>query len=468
MQGSAPLENRFVPTTIETTPLRIAWPSARRLWLRLVHKYKPVTWVQRRPSDPWRDCRSALLLVEGLTGFALYMVAAVLVLLLSETRGEAYALRQVSTFNALSNAGPLVGGWLAGRWLSFRWPVMVGALLLCLGFGLWARLPSGPLVLPMGVLVCGSALFRSNIVALFARLTGAQTDQKEHSFRAIYVAFNVGASLAPSAAALLRPRFGWQGPLSASAVTMALAVFLLALVMPRLGHLERARRIVRTSSQPGPEGGKAPDGHRRVHAIGVPLALLVLALLLWGICYGQADGTMMLWARDHTQRVLFGVEIPTASFATLPAILVFALMPLATRLSRWRVTRTVTRKMLVGMLGTACSMAVLALAAYRSGDARSSVSWLLASFVLLGVGEIVVAPLVQLALCSLTEPHRHGIMVAVFYGTLAIGYGLAGRVGASWPTLPKPAFFGSLAMLALLGCIVIASAARWLQPSPTE
>ena len=124
--------------------------------------------------------------------------------------------------------------------------------------------------------------------------------------------------------------------------------------------------------------------------------------------------------------------------------------------------------MLVGMLGTACAMAVLALAAYRSGDARSSASWLLASFVLLGVGEVVVAPLVQLALCSLTQPHHHGIMVAVFYGTLALGYGLAGSVGASWSTLPKPAFFGGLAMLALLGCIVVAAASRWLNPSPTE
>lgn len=198
------------------------------------------------------------------------------------------------------------------------------------------------------------------------------------------------------------------------------------------------------------------------------MALLVLALLLWGICYGQADGTMMLWARDRTQRVVFGVEIPASTFATLPAVLVFVIMPLATLLSRWRVTRTVTRKLLVGMLGTALSMAVLALAASLSGDSPASLAWLLASFVLLGVGEIVVAPLVQLTLGSLTKPIRHGIMVAVFYGALAIGYHLAGRVGAYWPILPKPVFFGGLAALALLGCVVVASASQWLRPLPTE
>ena len=77
-----------------------------------------------------------------------------------------------------------------------------------------------------------------------------------------------------------------------------------------------------------------------------------------------------------------------------------------------------------------------------------------------GVGEMVVAPLVQLTLCSLTKPIRHGIMVAVFYGALAIGYHLAGRVGAYWPILPKPVFFGGLAALALLGCVVVASASQ--------
>ena len=73
----------------------------------------------------------------------------------------------------------------------------------------------------------------------------------------------------------------------------------------------------------------------------------------------------------------------------------------------------------------------------------------------------------QLALCSLTKPIRHGIMVAVFYGALAIGYHLAGRVGAYWPILPKPVLFSGLAALVLLGCGVIASHAQWLRPLPT-
>ena len=99
---------------------------------------------------------------------------------------------------------------------------------------------------------------------------------------------------------------------------------------------------------------------------------------------------------------------------------------------------------------------------------RPRLTWLLASFVLLGVGEIVVAPLVQLTLGSLTQPIRHGIMVAVFYGALAIGYHLAGRVGAYWPILPKPVLFSGLAALVLLGCVVVASASQWLRPLPTE
>lgn len=471
MHGTAHIETPFLTLSRpERPPPLLRWPNLLRLrWPR--RRSKPDARLPAAVLDPvvpWRGCRRVLLLVEALTGFALYMVAAILVLMLSETVGQAEALRRVSTFNALCNLGPLVGGWLADRWLGFRWSVTLGAFLLCVGFTVWARLPAGPLLVPMGVLVLGSALFRSNIVALFARLTGDGEAKQEHGFRSIYVAFNIGASLAPSVAALLRARFGWQGPFAGSAVTMAVVVLLLALVVPQLGQIERVNRDINRSEPARHKSGRLPSERAPSSAIGVPLVLLVSALILWSICFGQADGTMLLWARDHTRRGVLGIEIPASVFATLPAVLVFALAPLAALLSRLSFTRTIPRKLIVGMLGTALSMALLAVAAHLSGGKPTSAAWLLLSFVLLGVGEVLVAPLLQRSLCLLASPARHGIMVAVFFGALAAGYHLAGRVGAYWPTLPKPLFFGGLACLALLGAGFSGLSSRWLPASPAQ
>jgi POT family proton-dependent oligopeptide transporter len=471
MHRTAPIEHPILTLSHPEQPLPLfRWSSLLRLrWRRQNAKHSTVLSTEALDAvDPWRSCRRVLLLVESLTGFALYMVAALLVLLLSETVGQAEALRRVSTFNALCNLGPLLGGWLADRWLGFRWSVTLGAILLCLGFSLWAQLPAGPLLVPMGVLVLGSALFRSNIVALYARVAGDASSKMEHGFRAMYVAFNVGASLAPSAAALLRARFGWQGPLAASAVTMAVVVLLLALVVPPLGQLESMRSDISRAATARYPAGQMTSESVPSSSIGIPLVLLVSALILWSICFGQADGTMLLWARDHTRRGVLGIEIPASVFATLPAILVFVMAPLAALLSRLSFTRTIPRKLLVGMLGTALSMALLAVAAHLSGGKPTSAAWLLGSFVLLGVGEVLVAPLLQLSLCLLAPPARHGIMVAVFFGALAAGYHLAGRVGAYWPTLPKALFFGGLACLALLGAGLAVLPSRWLPATPAQ
>ena len=114
------------------------------------------------------------------------------------------------------------------------------------------------------------------------------------------------------------------------------------------------------------------------------------------------------------------------------------------------------------MLGTALSMAALCWRRYCLVITRPRLTWLLASVCPARVGEIGCrATWCSSTFGSLTQPIRHGIMVAVFYGALAIGYHLAGRVGAYLPILPKPVLFSGLAALVLFGCVVVASASQW-------
>jgi len=83
----------------------------------------------------------------------------------------------------------------------------LGAVVLCAGFGTLARVPSAPL-LPAGLLVVGSALFQSNVVALIGRSVHADKLQRESTYRRLCLAFNGGAMVTPPAAAWLRAECG--------------------------------------------------------------------------------------------------------------------------------------------------------------------------------------------------------------------------------------------------------------------
>lgn len=57
------------------------------------------------------------------------------------------------------------------------------------------------------------------------------------------------------------------------------------------------------------------------------IAALTLAMMIFTVGFGQADGALFLWAQDRTDRVLLGFMIPAAWFVDLPALLVLLLAP---------------------------------------------------------------------------------------------------------------------------------------------
>ena len=63
--------------------------------------------------------------------------------------------------------------------------------------------------------------------------------------------------------------------------------------------------------------------HNRVQII----AGLTLAMFLFTLCTTQAEGALLLWAKDRVDRFLLGFEIPISWFIAFPAMLVILLAP---------------------------------------------------------------------------------------------------------------------------------------------
>ncbi len=131
--------------------------------------------------------------------------------------------------------------------------------------------------------------------------------------------------------------------------------------------------------------------------------------------------------------MLLGFEIPAAWFVGLPAVLVLIFAP-AQLVLLPRIQRQVSTQRLVagGLVAVALAFAVLAPPLIWSAGHRVSMAWLIACMTLLAIGELLVAPLGLSMVLRLAPPRLVGVVVGAWYVSGALGFWLAGEIGAMW------------------------------------
>ena len=194
--------------------------------------------------------------------------------------------------------------------------------------------------------------------------------------------------------------------------------------------------------------------------------------MLWALAYGQADGMMLLWARDYTQRVVLGVELAPSAFAAIPPafVLLWTLLAALFRSPGRSVPRRL--KIQTGLFATSAGFGLMVLAVPPSGHLASA-AWPLACLALLTVGELLVVPVTQVLINRLAPHGRIGLGCAVWYAAAALGLWLAGQLAALSRHIPHAAFFAILAVAPLAAAVLLACQRsglwltfRWSEPCP--
>lgn len=366
---------------------------------------------------------------------AAYTLSALAVLMLAERYGysRAEALRIVSLVSAASYLGTVPAGRLTDKVIGPHRALSTSAALLAVGYA--ALIWSSPLalILSLAFIIAGSALFKPSTQAVLMGLLPSGDARVEAAQIGFYMAVNAGATLGALAAGLLAREGGWGAPFALAAALMLAARFLLTWFRADLLPRPRAYQLHRVA---------ASSTQQRRNALTI--AALIFAMLVYTVCFGQVEGSLLLWAQDRTDRIVLGFEVPAAWFVALPAVLVLMLGPVQLALLPWLQRRIGTHRLVAGgLISVALAFAIL-LSAAASATPRVSMSCLIGVMALLVVGELLVAPL-GIALILRLTPHRHcGVVVGAWYVSGAIGFWLAGEIGA-W----------SLSGTGLLGLLVL-------------
>ncbi|MBI5084688.1 MAG: MFS transporter [Acidobacteria bacterium] len=465
---------------------------------------------------------STLFFTELWERFGYYGMRALLVLFMTAAASsgglgydvpKAYAIYGLYTASVYGLSLP--GGWVADRILGQQRAVLTGGVLIAIGY-LMLALPSEPaLFAGMVIVAFGTGLLKPNISTIVGQIYQPGDPRRDSGFSVLYMGINIGSTLAPLACGWVGERVSWRLGFAMAGIGMVLGVITFLRGMSRLGGSG-----LKPVEPPTPEIGRqwrrnfraglagtaglfallaavhfsgalVLSAERLVNVAGLALFAITLGLFGWMFLGGdwtpderkrlaviavlfcgsalywaafeQAGSSFNLFAKHNTENVLWGFNFPASWFQSLNAGFIIVLAGVFA----WVSIRLGDRqpgsalKFSLALFCATRSFVVMMAAAQRAGaTGRVNPMWLVVTYLLQTVGELLLSPVGLSAMTKLAPARVAGLMMGVWFLSLSMGNYLAGRTAAYYGNLPPYELFKSMGMTMAVAAVALLLLAR--------
>ena len=245
--------------------------------------------------------------------FSYYGMRALLVLfLVSELAGGGWAwsreeaLRLYAIYTGLVYLTPILGGIIADKFLGYRNAVVLGALLMTLGHGALALETESMFYTGLGLLILGNGFFKPNISTIVGQLYEGEGKRKDAAYTIFYMGINAGAFLGILLCGYIGEKVGWSWGFGLAGIFMLLGMIMFYLGQSIFGELGKRAKAVAVSTNDAKVKADEEENptviRDRLFVIGV---LSFFTIFFWW-AFEQAGGSMTIFAKDYTGRVMSG------------------------------------------------------------------------------------------------------------------------------------------------------------------
>jgi POT family proton-dependent oligopeptide transporter len=398
----------------------------------------------------------------GMRAFLLYYITASVAsggLGFSDAQGASI----YGTYTGSAWGAAIFGGIVADRFLGQYRSVLWGGVLIMLGHLTLVFHPLPFFYAGLTFIVLGTGLLKPSVSTLVGSLYAQRDHRRDAGFSIFYMGINSGAILGPIIAGYVAQRIDWHLGFGCAAIGMALGLAQyvfdrrhLQVAIDRMAAERAARAAEKSSDDAKGSAAFTAAEWRRIVAIVV---LFVFAILFWA-GYEQAGSTLALMADRNTLLEVFGFPFPSSWLQSLQPIFVVMLAPLFASL--WirlgRREPSVPVKFGLGLLFMGLAFVIMMPAgAAVDGDATLKVSpWPLIAWNLFSeLGELSLSPVGLSAITKLSPARIVGLMMGVWFLSIAFGNKLAGSLAAYVSTMPLYSMFSSIAAALIITAVLM-------------
>lgn len=170
--------------------------------------------------------------------FGYYLMIGIFTLYLKDVETgfamtEAESADLYGTFIALVFLTPFVGGLIADRYWGYRRSIVIGGLMMGVGYCLMGVHNLPTLYLAMTLVIVGNGFFKPNISTLLGNVYSVpeHEDKKDEGYNIFYMGINVGAFICNFFGAALQIMLGWHWAFIAAGVGMFIGVLVFVIGM---------------------------------------------------------------------------------------------------------------------------------------------------------------------------------------------------------------------------------------------
>jgi POT family proton-dependent oligopeptide transporter len=245
------------------------------------------------------------------------------------------ALKLYAMYTGLVYLTPIFGGLLADKVIGFRKAVLLGAFLMTCGHAAMAFETEVTFYLGLFLLIIGNGAFKPNISSIVGNLYPRNSDKKDSAYTIFYMGINAGAFLGILLCGYIGEKVGWSFGFGLAGIFMFLGMlqfYFAQGIFGKIGLSPRKDEHLEISQMEGhmeidednEENVPANVERDRLMVIGI---LSVFTIFFW-MAFEQAGGSMTIFAKDYTNRVLTGGAAD--NFRWFNAILTFTPMGIVT------------------------------------------------------------------------------------------------------------------------------------------
>jgi POT family proton-dependent oligopeptide transporter len=454
--------------------------------------------------------------------FSYYGMRALLVLYMTtETLGDARgpglgwtsqeALALYGWYTMLVYVMSIPGGMIADKLLGQKKAVLLGAVVLCVGHGVLVFTDTWAFYTGLGLVILGVGLLKPNISTMVGGLYAQGDIRRDKGFSIFYIGINTGSLLATMVIGFVVAKWGWHAGFGLAGIAMVagLLVYLWGQkYLTHVGNLEVQEKNIVDESSYGALFQNLLTSKKQLtftiilavvsvfgwYSLGWGFGLLflfltvisalmmmiykeldsqqdkdrflvlllsfIMVIIFWG-AYEQAGGLMNLYADSKTDRMLWGMQVPTVMFQSLNAgfIIIFA----AIVASYWAKRKLKGKeassifKMAIGIIimGFGFLFMVFATMEFEKVGS-SSMLWLVMAYLFHTIGELCISPVALSFITKLSPVKYASLMMGVYFAATGLGNKVAGIIGESASELGEYAvFLGILVFTLLIGALFL-------------
>ena len=424
-----------------------------------------------------------LFLTEMWERYGFYIIQILLTLYLAHVLlySDSHAYAIAGSYAALVYISPLLGGYLANNLLGYRRSILLGGVLLSVGYGILA-MHGYTMYWGLATVVLGNGFFKPNISSFLGNFYEEGDSRRESGFTIFYVGINLGGLIGTSTSSYIQSWLGFHASYAMASVGMILglitfifgrrhfqakglipetqlpesltwmsqpaifAVILLVMLVVIRQVLESATIAavllsivaVITLSVLIYQGLRFDRYWRnRLFAL---IILIIIATLYWALFFEQFD-VINLFIDRAVNKTVLGINIPTGAYISFEQFFVIVLGPLMawywSYLQKKQSNPRAPIKFAASMLFMTVAFAILYFASFVVNSRfMVSGSWVVLTYAFIALSEMFISPIGLSIVTELAHPKLVGLLMGVWFMSIGFGGKLAGAI-ATFGVVPK-------------------------------